>query len=196
MLDDVSSRAMIRYTVRGDGGVTVAMHLVPGKDKLPELPRFGLNFRIQPGFEKVAWYGRGPQENYSDRKTGAFMGVWNSTVDSLFTKQYVRPQENGYRTDVRWVMLSGAGNAALLIKGNPLIGFSALHYTYDDLKGFTQSGKHPADMEKKPFIDLNIDLGQQGVGGDDSWGARVHPEYTLPAREYAYEFTLLPVILR
>ena len=74
----------------------------------------------------------------------------------------------------------------------PTICFSALQYTYDDMKGFRHGGKHPSDMQKRNFIDLNVDYRQQGVGGDDSWGSRTHPEYTLPCRAYTYSFRMRP----
>ena len=152
-----------------------------------------MNMQINPEFGRVAWYGRGPWENYQDRYTGCFVGIYESTVDEQFTP-YVRPQENGYKTDVRWMTLENPKHIAIRFSGEPLICFSALPYTYEDMKGFKQGGKHLNDLEKRPFVDLNIDYKQMGVGGDDSWGARTHAEYTLPAKEYEYSFTMEPVI--
>jgi beta-galactosidase len=111
------------------------------------------------------------------------------TKDGLSTP-YVRPQENGYKTDVRWMMLESREHISIRFSGEPLISFSALAFTYDDMKGFKQGGKHLHDLEKKPFVDLNIDFGQMGVGGDDSWGARTHEQYNLPAKEYGYSFSM------
>jgi beta-galactosidase len=108
---------------------------------------------------------------------------------------YVRPQENGYKTDVSWLAMTGKNKMGLFIQGDPVFCFSALPYTYDDMKGFTHGGKHPCGMEKKNFIDLNIDFKQMGVGGDDSWGARTHKEYTLPAEDYSYSFRFRPFSL-
>jgi beta-galactosidase len=112
-------------------------------------------------------------------------------VDEQFVP-YVRPQENGYKTDVKWLALTGNNKKGIFIQGNPQFCFSALPYTYDDMKGFTHGGKHPVDMEKQTFIDLNIDYNQMGVGGDDSWGARTHAEYRLPAKDYNYSFRFRP----
>ncbi len=179
----------VEYRVQAEGKVIVTATLKPEKDKLPELPRFGLNMQINPAFRKVDWYGRGPWENYCDRKTASFAGIYSSTVDQQFIP-YIRPQENGYKTDVRWVSLENEKHAVIRFTGDPLICFSALPYTYDDMKGFKQAGKHIHDLQKNPFVDLNIDFGQMGVGGDDSWGARTHDEYTLPAKEYRYSFTM------
>lgn len=189
VFSDSIATGTVEYLVKPDGTVAVTAVMKPIKDRLPELPRFGLNMRISPGFSKVTWYGRGPWENYIDRNTASFVGLYESSVDEQFIP-YVRPQENGYKTDVRWMILGSGSEPGLKFTGQPLFCFSALPYTYDDLKGFRQGGKHLHDLERKPFTDLNIDLGQMGVGGDDSWGARTHPQYTLPAREYRYTFTM------
>jgi beta-galactosidase len=190
-LSDVSSKQILEYIVLGTGDIFVTSKLYPSTTNMAELPRFGMNLQVNGEFRNVSWYGRGPWENYQDRKSASFVGLYKTTVDELFTP-YVRPQENGYRTDVRWFTLTGESSSGLLISGAPLICFSALRYTYDDMKGFKHAGKHPWEMEKKPFIDLNVDYLQQGVGGDDSWWARVHPQYTLPAKEYSYTYRIRP----
>ncbi len=186
--EDIASET-VSYHIYQDGKIEVTATLKPLREKLPEIPRFGLNIQVNPAFSEIAWYGRGPWENYWDRNTASFVGIYQSTVDEQFTP-YVRPQENGYRTDVRWVTLENPQNIVLKFSGNPLLCFSALPYTYDDMKGFKQGGKHLNDLEKKPFIDLNLDYKQMGVGGDDSWGARTHTQYTLPAKEYVFSFTM------
>ncbi len=183
----------VTYSVNPAGEIKVTSTLKPSGEKLPELPRFGLNMQINGGFGNVTWYGRGPWENYWDRNTSAFVGHYESTVDEQFTP-YVRPQENGYKTDVRWITLDN-GKTGIRFTGDPLICFSALPYTYDDMKGFKQCCKHLNDLPKNNFIDLNIDYKQMGVGGDDSWGARTHKEYTLPAMEYTYSFTMRPFLV-
>jgi beta-galactosidase len=184
---------VVNYTVGAGGEIRVTAQLKPRGDKLPELPRFGLNMQIDGSLSRVTWYGRGPWENYWDRNTSAFVGLYESTVKDLFTP-YVRPQENGYRTDVRWMTLDN-GKTGIRFTGDPLICFSALPYTYDDMKGFKQCCKHLNDLQEKGFVDLNIDYKQMGVGGDDSWGARTHKEYTLPAVEYTYSFTMQPFVV-
>lgn len=189
------ARETVVYRVDGNGAISITSTFRPLKEKLAELPRFGHNLQINPDLFKLSYYGRGPWENYWDRNTSAFIGVYTSTVDEQFTP-YVRPQENGYKTDVRWLEMRGDKDVALRFTGSPLICFSALSYTYDDMKGFTHGGRHLSDLEKRPFIDLNIDYRQMGVGGDDSWGARTHAEYTLPAKDYSYTFTMTPVLLK
>ena len=192
-LPTVASTEIIRYEIRSTGEVVVRATMVPGKEKLPELPRFGLNMQIPGSFDQVSWYGRGPWENYEDRKSSAFVGKYSAYVDELYTP-YIRPQENGYRTDVRWIEFTGKEKVGLLIKGMPLICFSALTYTYDDLASYERGGKHTWDLKKRDFIDVNIDYKQMGVGGDDSWGARTYPQYCLPAKEYSFTFSMKPIL--
>ncbi|HPS72817.1 MAG TPA: glycoside hydrolase family 2 TIM barrel-domain containing protein [Bacteroidales bacterium] len=191
---DVKGKEQIIYTVLGTGDILVSVTFNPATEDLPEIPRIGLNFQVNPQFNKVEYLGKGPYENYSDRCTASLFGHYYTTVDSMFTP-YVRPQENGYRTGVRWFTLTGDGNTGLMIAADSLLCFSALPYTYHNMKGFIQGGKHPSDMQKQPFVDVNVDYGQQGVGGDDSWGARTHQEYLLPCKSYSYSFRIRPFII-
>jgi beta-galactosidase len=188
LADSVAAETIV-YRVLSDGKISVNATLKPLKQKLQELPRFGLNMQIDPTFTRLNWYGRGPWENYQDRNRSAFAGIYESTVDEQFTP-YVRPQENGYKTDVRWMTLENSKHYTLKFTGSPLFSFSALPYTYDEMKGFFQGGRHLHDLQKSPFVDVNLDYRQMGVGGDDSWGARTHEEYTLPAGAYEYGFTM------
>jgi len=190
---DSTATETIRYDISGRAEVVVNVSMNPGKKGVPELPRFGLNLRVNPEFNNVEWLGRGPYENYWDRNTGSFVGRYKSKVNEQEIP-YVRPQEYGYKTDVRWVALT-SDKTGLFIAGDSLICFSVLPYTYDDLKGFSHGGSHPGDLEKENFADLDIDYKQMGVGGDDSWGARTHDEYTLPARPYQYTFRMIPFIV-
>ncbi len=180
------------YTVLGSGDVIVENHFTPGKKELPELPRFGMTMQIPKEFGQVYWYGRGPHENYWDRKTSALVGVYQSMVRELF-EPYISPQENGYRTDVRWAAFLNDKGTGLLAIGLPLICFSAQNYTNEDLTQQSRGTMHPTDLKEQDFVFLNLDYKQMGVGGDDSWGARPHAEYSLPTQEYSYKFRLTPV---
>ncbi len=189
-LPEASSKETVEYTVTGNSEVAVKIQLLVSTDQLPKIPRVGLNMQIRPEFKKVVWFGRGPMENYCDRKTAAFIGLYESTVDAQFIP-YVRPQENGYKTDVRWVSLE-CDSTGLQFIADSLLSFSALPYTYDDMKGFKQCCKHLNELQPKPFVDFNVDYLQMGVGGDDSWGAETHKKYTLPAKPYSYGFRMKP----
>jgi beta-galactosidase len=185
---DVGSTNEVVYTVLGDGEIVVEHSFVPGGGELPELPRFGMQLVVPGGFETVTWYGRGPHESYWDRKAGARVGVWSGSVDDQFV-DYSEPQENGNKTDVRWVSLTNDEGAGLLVVGAPLIAFSAHHYTTDDL----ENAKYSYQMEYREDITFNIDMQQTGVGGDDSWGARTHDEYTLRPEPLSYSYRIRPL---
>jgi beta-galactosidase len=187
---DVVSTNEVVYTVLGNGEIVVGHTFTPGDGELPELPRFGMQLVIPGGFETVTWYGRGPHESYWDRKAGARVGVWSGSVEEQFV-DYSEPQENGNKTDVRWVSLTNDDGAGLLVSGAPLIAFSAHHYTTDDL----ENAKHSYEMEYREDITFNIDMQQTGVGGDDSWGARTHDEYTLWPKPLEYSYRLRPITL-
>ena len=188
---DLHSHEIVNYRILGSGDILISVRLLCDDKDNPELPRFGLNLGVKPEFSNLQWYGRGPLENYQDRNSSSFTGLYTSTVDEQFVP-YVRPQENGYKTEVKWLVLTGKNAKGIFIQGDSQFCFSALPYTYDDMKGFIHGGKHPVDMEKQNFIDLNIDYNQMGVGGDDSWGAKTHAEYTLPAKDYTYSFRFRP----
>jgi beta-galactosidase len=185
------AKEIVEYTILSNGQLHITGNLKVMGDKVPELPRFGMNMRISQLLGNVEYYGRGPWENYQDRRTSAFVGRYKTRCDSMYTP-YVRPQESGYRTDVRWVKLTDDLGNGLLIEADSLIGFSALPFDYTDLATYAWGGKHINDLVVRDFIDLNIDHLQMGVGGDDSWGARVHNQYTLPAKNYRYGFRLIP----
>jgi len=183
------SRTRTTYTVYGDGAVEVSSALTPGGEA-PELPRVGMQALIPGGFRRVEWYGRGPHETYWDRRTGAAVGLYRSTVEELWTP-YVEPQETGNRTDVRWVSFTDASGVGLRATalGEPLY-FSAWPFAASEL----ERAKHSAEIRMSKEITVNLDHRQMGVGGDDSWGAQPHPQYRLPAdRTYQYGFRLEPL---
>ncbi len=190
------------YTILGSGDIIVKNQFSRLADNVPEIPRMGMQMQLPEEFTNLKWLGRGPQENYSDRKTSAYVGVYESTVADQYTP-YIRPQENGYKTDTRWLTLTDDNGSGILIAGDPLICFAALNNIHDD---FESPGKlsvyrkdariantHTIDVKPRELINLNIDLGQMGVGGDDSWGARIHTRYRLLDRKYEYSFRIRPV---
>ncbi|MBV8859520.1 MAG: DUF4981 domain-containing protein [Acidobacteria bacterium] len=175
------------FTVYGSGVIEVESALKPAAGA-PELPRVGMQMLIPGGFRNVEWYGRGPQETYWDRKSGAAVGLYRSTVDEMWTP-YVEPQENGNRTDVRWVKFTDASGAGFRAVGLPTLYFSAWPFRMAELERV----KHSAEIQMSKEITVNLDYLQMGVGGDDSWGALPHAEYRLPAKAYEYTFRLVPV---
>jgi beta-galactosidase len=194
MLKDVQGRYQVLYRVLGSGDILVDVKFNAAARNVPEVPRVGMTMALPRDFIRCSWFGRGPQENYIDRRTGAFVGVYSGDVNDWLVP-YVSIQEYGNRTDARWVALMNANGLGLLAVGLPRLDFSARRYTDEDLTQDKRGDKHPVDIAKRDFVALDLDYGQMGVGGDDSWGAMTHPQYLLRARDYAYQFRLRPLKL-
>ena len=175
------------FDIFGNGDVVVSSRFVPGP-QLPELPRLGMQTALHRTLDRIHWFGPGPHESYWDRKTSAPVGRYRKSVADM-VHPYVRLQENGNRVDVRWMALTDEEGHGLLVLGQPLLSMSAWPYTQEALETAT----HLYDLEAGDAITLNIDLGQTGVGGDNSWGARPHDQYTLKPQEYSYSFCLRPL---
>ncbi|MHB8956118.1 MAG: glycoside hydrolase family 2 TIM barrel-domain containing protein [Pirellulaceae bacterium] len=180
----------ITYTIRGDGHVEVACRYCPQQSALPLLPKFGMTTVIPGTLQNVTWYGRGPQETYWDRKTGGEIAIHRLTVEEM-VHPYIRPQDNANRTDVRWFTLTdGAGHGLRVTMGATPLCFATWPYTMQELERAT----HDYELPRRDTIVLNIDHLLHGVGGDNSWGALTHPQYTLPGdKPYEYSFTLSPL---
>lgn len=194
-LKEQKSTLIIEYAVSVDGSIHVNFTYEPvGDTLLPEMPRLGMRMILKPEYENMTWYGRGPHENYSDRKTGALIGLYNSTVWEQY-HPYVRAQETGNKCDVRYFTLTNEDGRGIRATGDELIGVSAWNFTQDDID-YVLSDKehrHGGSITKQPFVWVNIDHLQMGVGGDNTWGAQVHPEYTVTPCKWTYGFTISPV---
>ncbi|UII20700.1 glycoside hydrolase family 2 TIM barrel-domain containing protein [Fulvivirga ligni] len=189
--EGLKSTGTITYKVFGDGRIEVALAFDYKDKDLPVLPRFGVSMILPQEYEHAEWYGRGPHENYWDRKSSAFVGKYKMDVSDLGFA-YIRPQENGYRTDTRWLKLTNDSGKGITIKGQSTFGFSALHNTTADFDaGPSKQQRHYTDVKPKDLIQLNIDYHQMGVGGDDSWGAKPWDKYTLEAQDYSYSFEIV-----
>jgi beta-galactosidase len=185
------------YEVYGSGDVVLKNTFVPGNDRLPEIPRVGMMMILNGEFENISWFGRGPHENYWDRNKGAPVGVYEGKVIDQY-HPYIRPQENGNKTDVRWVALTNSEGVGFLAVGEPFLSVSAHHFLNEDFdEGSEKIQRHTFHVKKRNLVTLNLDYKQMGVGGDTSWGdrARPHPEYTLfPNRTYSYSLRLRPFL--
>ena len=190
------------YTILGSSDVIISNSFEKISEKIPEIPRMGMQMQLPVQYSNLKWFGRGPHENYSDRKTSADIGLYVSSVADQYTP-YIRPQENGYRTDTRWLTLTDENGSGILVTGDPLVSFAALHNVHDDFESpgslarYRRDAKtantHTDDVKPRELVNLNVDLGQMGVGGDNSWGARIHPQYRLTERHYEYSFRIRPV---
>jgi beta-galactosidase len=191
-LAEVKALYTMEYAVFGSGDIVITNTFIPGCDTLSEIPRIGMQLQIPENFNTAAWFGRGPHENYEDRKYAAPAGLYSSSVDSL-NYAYIRPQETGYRTDVRWLTLQNENGIGFLVTGEPLFCFEANHFSRDEFEnGFEKGQKHISDIRHHPWTALNIDYKQMGVGGDNSWGALPHPRYLLPVQKYSYTVRIRP----
>ncbi|MBN9387743.1 MAG: DUF4981 domain-containing protein [Chloroflexi bacterium] len=178
----------LAYTVRSNGEIEVSQELAPGSD-LPEIPEIGVLFEMEKTFDTVAWYGKGPHESYWDRQTGAKIGLYSGKVAEQYVP-YLRPQECGNKVEVRWASLTGPDQAGLVVYGPEnfdTFELNALPYTPTELEGYT----HPYLLPAPAKTVVRVNYKQMGVAGDDSWGAKTHPEFTLYAnRNYAFSFVL------
>jgi beta-galactosidase len=185
----VSAGYAMQYTIHGDGEIDVECRYTPGTG-LAMMPRFGTELVVAPGFETFSWYGRGPKETMIDR---AFerIGVYKSTVDGEWV-EYMRPQENGNKVDVRWVRLTNAAGLGIEATGAAPLNVTARHYTKTDLEraGYT------FQMKRHPEVYLNLDDKEMGAGGIDSWSLNAYPmtPYRINANEeHKFAYTLRPV---
>ena len=176
----------ITYNIHGTGEITIKNIFTPKKDMI----RFGMQMSIPKEFNLVTWYGRGPHENMFDRKTSAAVGIYSGIVEELI-HNYVRPQENGNRTDVRWAAFTNKNGSGLFISdiGSTLLNISAWPYTMEDL----ERAEHVNELPRRENITINIDYKQQGVGGDRLGILDVHEEYKLKKnKRFSYTFLLKP----
>ena len=186
------------------------------------VPRIGVRFRLPADMNQVQYFGRGPGENYIDRQRASHIDLYKTTADAMYTDNYVRPQENGHRTDTRWVELTRKNGKGLKIVADQTIGFNALRNSVEDFDSEEAVGKlrqwnnftpeeianrseeeakdvlrhmtHINDITPRNFVEVCVDMKQQGVAGFNSWGDRPLAEHTMPAnQEYKWGFTLIPV---
>ncbi|HKB90389.1 MAG TPA: beta-galactosidase domain 4-containing protein, partial [Opitutaceae bacterium] len=180
----------VTYLLRGDGSLRIDATLdLHGNKAISELPRVGVQLAIPAEYSQIGWYGRGPQESYRDRKTGAAIGHYRTTVNEWITP-YVRPQDNANRTDVRWIAFTNSSGSGLQVKGvNRPLGVTAWPYTAEDLENAT----HDYLLPHRNTITVNLDGFQIGVGGDTSWGLPVHDQYRLKDKgRYTFAFEIGP----
>lgn len=187
-----ASLAMV-YDIHADGSVAVQVELTDVDPDLPILPRFGTHFVMDKSYDQVQWLGRGPHENYQDRKTSALVGQYEAAVSELYVP-YIRPQENGYRTGVRWVTFRNRDGQGIKITAAEHLSFSAHHqYNEDFDPGETKKQRHTTDIVTRDLVNINIDQAQMGVGGDNSWGAMPHKEYRILPRDMGFKYTIQPI---
>ncbi|MFN8459908.1 MAG: glycoside hydrolase family 2 TIM barrel-domain containing protein [Anaerolineae bacterium] len=174
------------YTITGNREILLETQISTGGE-VPPLPRAGWQLCLPGRYNTFTWYGRGPHETYADRQEGAPVGLYHGTVDEQYVP-YIMPQENGNKTEVRWVSLTDAHGRGLLVIGMPLLNVSAHHFTTQDLA----EARHTYDLKRRDDITLNLDYAQCGLG-NESCGPGVLPQYLLTHSEYRFSLRLRPI---
>ena len=183
----------VNYTVIDDRTIRVDVDYRPTATDLPLMPKFGMRMRLPANYTQIKYYGRGPWENYPDRKGSAFLNVYEMPLSDYET-EYIHPQDNGNRCDIRWFEISSENSEnseysdyVLRIEGCQPLCIRAWDYGEEDLEGV----RHPNDIQRGRFVNLNIDLTVHGVGGADTWGKHTLPQYTIDANlPHHYSFIL------
>ena len=188
----------VTYTVINDRSIRVDMDYQPTANDRPVMPKFGMRMRLPKEFTQIKYYGRGPWENYPDRKGSAFLGIYEMPL-SEYETEYIHPQDNGNRCDIRWFEISSEksenseySDYVLRIEGCDPLCIRAWDYGEEDLEGV----RHPNDINRGRFVNLNIDLNIHGVGGADTWGKRTLPQYTIDGNQphhYSFMMTFFPL---
>lgn len=211
-LPDVFAKLNIQYTVNSIGELEIDQSMIADTtakmaiklpswmnrngskmQPVPMLPRFGMNWILPEGFETIGYYGNGPLENYQDRNYAAPTGIYKQSVAQQFYP-YIRPQENGNKTGIRWYKVTNSKGKGLLIQSDILLSMSALHFFDTDLDdGDEKHQQHSGELKPRKETQLHIDYAQMGVGGIESWGAWPLEKYRLPYQNYDFKFIVRPL---
>ncbi len=186
ILPTVNASYSLIYKINSKGQIQVEADYNPQGKNIALIPKFGMRMRLQQNLKQISWYGRGAFENYPDRKTGALLGIYSAELKDFMT-DYVFPQDNANRCDVRWLVLKSDDGASVKITGLQPLCFRAWNYSEDDL----EKARHPYELPQRNYVNLNVDLNVHGVGGSDSWGARTLEKYTIDGNKpYYYGFVM------
>ena len=176
--------ATIEYTFLNNSDVLINVS-AKIDSSLPVLPKIGMTMQLLDDYKNMRWYGRGPHESYIDRKHSAMLGIYSGKVKDQYYP-YIRPQENGNKTDVRWASLANNNDVGVVVFGQPTFNLSAHSYSLDNLTSAT----HTYMIDHNGPVTLNIDYKVMGLGGDDSWSPRTHDEFLIYPGDYSYSFIM------
>ena len=193
-MPDVSAKLALTYRINRYGAVEVTQQMTAGKGvEVPNMFRFGMRAELNKSLANIQYYGRGPIENYSDRKSSTLIGRYNQTVEEQFYS-FIRPQENGTKSDIRWWnQVNKSGNGMQFVADAPFSA-SALYYSIESLdEGLAKSNRHSELVEKSECVNLCIDKVQMGLSGVNTWGALPLEPYQVPYKDYTFKFVIKPV---
>jgi len=201
-MPDVAATLTMTYTLQPTGEVVVNQHFLPnpstgsGTAKVPPMFRYGMQLQMPSEYDRLTYYGRGPVENYCDRNSSEFIGVYENKVSDEYYS-YIRPQESGNHTDVRWFRVQNAQGRGLEFYSDAAMEASALRFLMSDLDDGPEKdkkiGRHSGDLVERPLTQIHIQQRQMGLGCVNSWGAWPRQEYLLPSQERSFTFAIRPV---
>ena len=194
-LKDLEAKVKLTYTMLPTGQLIVTQDLTvtPDAKNMPQLLRYGMQMQMPKEFAQIEYYGKGPHENYVDRANSQNIGIWRQTVADQFWG-YVRPQETGTKTGVRYWTITNKDGIGLNFSGTAPLECQALNYTEDDLQPSRNKAQHHSgDLTERPFTDLHIAARSMGLGCVNSWGAWPLSEYQMPYKDYSYTYIISPV---
>lgn len=194
-IEAVTAQLEMEYTITPTGEIHVTQNLIANGtgNRLPELFKFGMTMNMGRDFDRIEYYGRGPVENYADRKSSQWLGEYSAMVADQYYP-YIRPQESGNKTDVRWWRVLDADGKGLEFYSNEPLSMSSLNYTTADLDGGPEKpNSHSGDLTPRPFTVVHIDKAQYGLACVNSWGATALEPYKLRYGSYSYSFVIAPV---
>ncbi|MDY3852667.1 MAG: glycoside hydrolase family 2 TIM barrel-domain containing protein, partial [Prevotella sp.] len=195
-MPEVQARLELKYVIEADGTMEVTQEMETTKGvEMPDMFRFGMILQLPYEMDKSKFYGRGPIENYADRKWSQRVGIYTQTADEQFYP-YIRPQESGNKTDIRWWQQTNSQGFGINITSDNLFSAAALHYSIDQLdEGEKKKQRHSPQVEKSKFTEMTIDLVQAGVGGVDSWSKKglPLPPYRILYKDMKFTFRMVPV---
>ncbi len=191
----VSAGLTMTYEMNAAGELKIGekMTVDKGKEKMPHLFRFGMQFVMPGQFDRIDYYGRGPVENYADRKFSQHIGRYKQLVKEQYYP-YIRPQESGTKSDIRWWKVVDIDGRGLLVRSDVPFYASALNYAQEDLDdGMAKEQRHSGELKPREYTTVSLDGHQMGLGCKDSWGAWPWEQYRLPYGDYSFNFVLTPV---
>jgi beta-galactosidase len=192
-LDYINATYKICYTFLKDGALKIESNIDVSANNFPEIPRMGMRFDVDKSYKQFTYYGRGPWENYADRKHASHIGIYKQSTDSQYVT-YIRPQANGNRHDIRWLQLTNENGEGVIVEALQPVGASAMPYYDEDFDaGNTKKNRHINDLVERPVICVHVDGWQRGVGGDNSWGMPPHSQYRLNGKQYMYSYIIKPL---
>lgn len=188
----IAGKLSLTYRINNVGAVEVTQSL-KASGEASNMFRFGMQMPMPVSFENIEYYGRGPGENYSDRNNESFLGIYHQSVAEQFYP-YIRPQENGTKTDIRWWKLTDNAGRGVVVMAEDPFSASALHYTVESLDdGPVKHQSHSPEVQKADLTNFLIDKAQMGLGCVNSWGALPLEQYMLPYQDYSFRFVIAPV---